>query len=135
MPHLKQSKNASIMNLSSQAGKHGFPLRSPYAAAKWGVIGFTKSIAIELGAYGIRVNALLPGLVAGDRIRRVIEAKAQQAGVAFKEQEASMFRSVSIKDYVTPQQLADMVVFTASPRAKTVSGQAISVCGDTNMLG
>src|SRR4029079_18445387 len=123
------------MNLSSQAGKHGFPLRSPYAAAKWGVIGLTKSIAMEIGASGIRWHALLPGLVAGDRIRRVIEAKAQQAGVAFKEQEAAMMRSVSLKDYVTPQQLADMVVFTASPRAKTVSGQAISVCGDTNMLG
>ena len=134
VPHLEQSKNASIMNLSSQAGKHGFPLRSAYAAAKWGVIGFTKSIAIELGPFGIRVNALLPGLVAGDRIRRVIEAKAQQAGVAFKEQEAAMFRNVSIKEYVTPQQLADMVVYTASPRAKTISGQAISVCGDTNML-
>jgi NAD(P)-dependent dehydrogenase (short-subunit alcohol dehydrogenase family) len=135
VPHLKQSHNASIMNLSSQAGKHGFPLRSAYAAAKWGVIGFTKSIAIELGPLGIRVNALLPGLVAGDRIRRVIEAKAQQAGVSFKDQEAAMFRSVSIKEYVTPQQLADMVVYTASPRAKTISGQAISVCGDTNMLG
>ena len=131
VPHLEQSKNASIMNLSSQAGKHGFPLRSAYAAAKWGVIGFTKSIAIELGPRGIRVNALLPGLVAGDRIRRVIEAKAQQAGVAFKEQEAAMFRNVSVKEYVTPQQLADMVVYTASPRAKTISGQAISVCGDT----
>ena len=135
VPCLKQSHNASIMNLSSQAGKHGFPLRSAYAAAKWGVIGFTKSIAMELGAFGIRVNALLPGLVAGDRIRRVIEAKAQQAGVSFKEQEGAMFRSVSIKEYVTPQQLADMVVYTASPRAKTISGQAISVCGDTNMLG
>ena len=135
IPHLKLSKNASIMNLSSQAGKHGFPLRSPYAAAKWGVIGFTKSIAIELGPFGIRVNALLPGIVAGDRGRRVIEAKAQQAGISFKEQEAMLFRSVSIKDYVTPQQLADMVVFTASPRATTISGQAISVCGDTNMLG
>jgi NAD(P)-dependent dehydrogenase (short-subunit alcohol dehydrogenase family) len=133
--HLKKSKNASIMNLSSQAGKHGFPLRSPYAAAKWGVVGFTKSIAIELGPFGIRVNALLPGLVAGDRIRRVIEAKAQQAGVSFKEQEAEMMRFVSLKEYVTPQQLADMVVFTASPRGRTISGQAISVCGDTNMLG
>jgi NAD(P)-dependent dehydrogenase (short-subunit alcohol dehydrogenase family) len=135
VPHLKQSQNASIMNLSSQAGKHGFPLRSAYAAAKWGVIGFTKSIAIDLGPFGIRVNALLPGLVAGDRIRRVIEAKAQQGGISFKEQEAAFFRNVSIKDYVTPQQLADMVVFAASPRAKTISGQAISVCGDTNMLG
>jgi NAD(P)-dependent dehydrogenase (short-subunit alcohol dehydrogenase family) len=135
IPHLERSNNASIMNLSSQAGKHGFPLRSAYAAAKWGVIGFTKSIAIELGGRGIRVNALLPGIVAGDRGRRVIEAKAQQAGISFKEMEAVIFRSVSIKDYVTPQQLADMVVFTASPRAKTISGQAISVCGDTNALG
>ena len=135
VPHLKQSKNASIMNLSSQAGKHGFPLRSPYAAAKWGVVGFTKSIAIELGPLGIRVNALLPGLVAGDRIRRVIEAKAQQRGVSFAEQEAHMMQFTSLKEYVTPQQLADMVVFAASPRGRTVSGQAISVCGDTNMLG
>lgn len=132
--HLKASNNASIMNLSSQAGKHGFPLRSAYAAAKWGVIGFTKSIAIELGPLGIRVNALLPGAVAGDRIRRVIEAKAQEQGIAFKEMEATFFRGMSIKEYVTPEQLADMVVFTASPRAKTVSGQAISVCGDTNSL-
>ena len=106
------------MNLSSQAGKHGFPLRSPYAAAKWGVIGFTKSIAIELGPRGIRVNALLPGLVAGDRIRRVIEAKAQQARRRLRGAGGRQFRNVSLKDYVTPQQLADMVVFIASPRGQ-----------------
>jgi NAD(P)-dependent dehydrogenase (short-subunit alcohol dehydrogenase family) len=135
IPHLRRSKNASIMNLSSQAGKHGFPLRSPYAAAKWGVIGFTKSIAIELGPEGIRVNALLPGLVAGDRIRRVIEAKAQQNGRSFKDQEDFMLQFTAMKDYVTPQQLADMVVFTASPRGRTISGQSISVCAGTNMLG
>ena len=135
IPHLKASGNASIMNLSSQAGKHGFPLRSAYAAAKWGVIGFTKTIAIELGPLGIRVNALLPGLVKGDRIRKVIEAKAHENDLPFEEQEANMFRSTSIKEYMTPQQLADMVVFAASPRARTISGQAISVCGDTNMLG
>lgn len=135
VPHLRKSKNASIMNLSSQAGRHGFPLRSPYAAAKWGVVGFTKSIAMELGPDGIRVNALLPGLVAGDRIRRVIEAKAQQNGRSFKAQEEFMLQFTSLRDYVTPQQLADMVVFTASPRGRTISGQALSVCGDTNMLG
>jgi NAD(P)-dependent dehydrogenase (short-subunit alcohol dehydrogenase family) len=135
IPHLKASPKASIMNLSSQAGKHGFPLRSAYAAAKWGVVGFTKSIAMELGPLGIRVNALLPGLVAGERIRKVIEAKAVENVISFKEQEQNMFRFISIKEYVTPQQLADMVVFAASPRARTISGQAISVCGDTNMLG
>jgi NAD(P)-dependent dehydrogenase (short-subunit alcohol dehydrogenase family) len=134
IPYLKQSNNPSVMNLSSQAGRHGFPLRSPYAAAKWGVIGFTKSIAMELGEYGIRVNALLPGLVAGDRIRRVLEAKAQQKGISFGDIERMALEDISIKEYVTPQQLADVVVFTASPRARTLSGEAISVCGDTSRL-
>ncbi|WP_164093833.1 SDR family NAD(P)-dependent oxidoreductase, partial [Stenotrophomonas maltophilia] len=68
VPHLKQSANASIINLSSAAGRLGFALRAPYAAAKWAVVGFTKSLSIELGEFGIRVNAILPGLVEGDRI-------------------------------------------------------------------
>ncbi|HRK17352.1 MAG TPA: SDR family oxidoreductase [Hyphomicrobiaceae bacterium] len=134
VPHLRQSRNASIMNVSSAAGKFGFAMRSPYAAAKWGVIGFTKSLAIELGSDGIRVNALLPGIVAGDRQRRVLEAKAQARGISYKEMEERAFSFTSIKDYVTAEQLADLVVFTASPRAKTISGQALSVDGDTNML-
>lgn len=135
IPHLRNSANASIVNLSSAAGKLGFPLRSPYAAAKWGVIGFTKSLAIELGPDGIRVNAILPGIVTGDRIRRVFEAKAQQRGVSFAEMEATMLQYTSMKSYVTPQQIADQIVFIASPRGRTISGQAISVCADTQMLG
>lgn len=132
--HLKASKNPSIINLSSAAGKNGFALRSPYAAAKWGVVGFTKSLAIELGEFGIRVNAILPGLVAGERIRRVLEAKAQQYGKSFMEVEATAFAYASIKEYVLPQQLADQMVFLASPRGRTISGQAISIDGDTKML-
>ncbi len=135
IPHLRRSANASIVNLSSAAGKHGFAMRAPYAAAKWGVIGFTKSLAIELGDDGIRVNAILPGLVAGDRQRRVLEAKAQQRGISFKEMETIAFSFTSIKEYVTPQQLADQIVFMASPRGRTISGQAISIDGDTRMLG
>jgi NAD(P)-dependent dehydrogenase (short-subunit alcohol dehydrogenase family) len=134
IPHLRASKNASIMNVSSQAGKHGFAMRAPYAAAKWGVIGFTKSLAIELGPDRIRVNALLPGIVAGDRQRRVLEAKAQARGISFADMERLAFSYTSIKEYVTPEQLADLVVFTASPRGSTISGQQLSVCGDTNML-
>ncbi|MBV1695466.1 MAG: SDR family oxidoreductase [Hyphomicrobiales bacterium] len=134
IPLLRASKNASIMNVSSQAGKHGFAMRAPYAAAKWGVIGFTKSLAIELGPDKIRVNALLPGIVAGDRQRRVLEAKAQARGISFAEMERLAFSYTSIKEYVTPEQLADLVVFTASPRGATISGQQLSVCGDTNML-
>jgi NAD(P)-dependent dehydrogenase (short-subunit alcohol dehydrogenase family) len=135
IPHLRNSGNGSIVNLSSAAGKLGFPLRSPYSAAKWGVIGFTKSLAIELGPDGIRCNAILPGIVTGDRIRRVFEAKAQQRGISFAEMETTMLQYTSMKSYVTPQQIADQIVFICSTRGRTISGQAISVCADTIMLG
>ena len=135
VPLLRKSKNASIVNISSAAGRLGFAMRAPYAAAKWGVIGLTKSLSIELGPENIRVNAILPGLVAGDRQRRVLEAKAQQRGISYAEMERTAFSYTSIKDYVTPDQLADQILFLCSPRGKTISGQAISVCGDTQMLG
>ena len=132
--HLKASKNASIINLSSAAGKFGFPNRSPYAAAKWGVIGFTKTLAMELGQYGIRANAILPGPVDGDRIRRVFEAKAQIAGKSMLEIQNATLANASIKALVPPTQLADMMLYLASPRASTLSGQAISIDSDVQGL-
>jgi NAD(P)-dependent dehydrogenase (short-subunit alcohol dehydrogenase family) len=135
VPLLRNSKNASIVNISSAAGRLGFAMRTPYAAAKWGVIGLTKSLSIELGPDNIRVNAILPGLVAGDRQRRVLEAKAQQRGISFAERERTASSYTSIKDYVTPEQIADQILFMCSRRGKTISGQAVSICGDTQMLG
>jgi NAD(P)-dependent dehydrogenase (short-subunit alcohol dehydrogenase family) len=134
VPHLRKSQNASIINVSSAAGRFGFPLRSPYAAAKWAVIGFTKSLSRELGQDGIRVNAILPGIVAGDRQRRVLEAKAQQHGVPFEEMEQKALANASLKEYVTAQQLADQIVFLCSPRGRTISGQAIAIDADLQML-
>ena len=80
IPHLKQSPAGVIINMSSVAGRFGFPNRSPYAATKWGVIGFTKTLAIELGEWGIRANAIAPGAVEGDRIERVFAGRAQIGG-------------------------------------------------------
>ncbi len=134
LPFLRDSDNASIINLSSAAGRLGFAMRTPYAAAKWGVIGFTKSLSVELGPEGIRANAILPGLVAGDRIRRVIEAKAQRQGRAFAEAEADALALTGMRSYVTQQQIADQIVFLASERGRTISGQAVSVCADTQAL-
>ena len=134
VPHLRASKNASIVAVSSLAGRLGFALRTPYAAAKWGVIGLTKSLAVELGGDGIRVNALLPGVVSGDRQKRVLTAKAEAKGITYEEMEELALSFTSLKEYVTPRQLADLVVFVASPLGKTISGQSLSVCGDTNML-
>ena len=132
--YLSESGNASIVNVSSAAGRFGFPLRSPYSASKWAVIGFTKTLAMELGPLGIRVNAILPGVVAGDRIRRVIENKARARGRSYEEVHDEFLRNISMRTMVTPQQIADQIVFLCSPRGRTISGQAISVDGDAQSL-
>jgi len=135
VPHLRRSKNASVMHVSSLAGRLGFALRTPYAASKWGVVGLMRSLAVELGGDGIRVNALLPGIVAGERQERVLGAKAKARGISFEEMEKLAFSYTSIKEYVTAEDLANLVAFVASPLGRMISGQALSVCGDNNMLG
>ncbi len=134
MPMLKAAGGGSIVNLSSSAGRFGFPLRSPYAAAKWGVVGFTKSLAAEAGPDGVRVNCLQPGLVAGDRIDRVIAAKAKARGVSFEALQDEMLRTTSMRTFVTAEEVANVALFLASDAGKHISGQAIPICGDVQYL-
>ena len=134
VPYLRKSRNASIVNLSSAAGRLGFALRTPYSSSKWAVVGFTKSLAIELGKAGIRVNAIQPGVVEGERIRNVFTAKAKARKMSFENMQAEALSYVSLRTMVTPRQLADAILFICSPRGRTISGQAISICGDTQML-
>ncbi len=134
VPALKASTNPSIIGISSAAGRFGFPLRTPYAAAKWGVVGFIKSLAMELGEFGIRANAILPGSVDGPRIRAVFENKARERNVSMAEVQALALSATSLKCLIPPQHLANMAVFLSSPLAATVSGQAIAVDGDMQML-
>src|SRR3954469_18638810 len=134
VPHLRKSPNASIVNISSAAGRVGFPLRTPYAAAKWAVVGFSKSLAAELGPEGIRVNAIQPGIVEGERIDRVMAKKAKARGISGEAMTREALSVVSMRTMVTPRQIADQIVFICSERGRTISGQAISICGDTQML-
>jgi NAD(P)-dependent dehydrogenase (short-subunit alcohol dehydrogenase family) len=134
IPALRRAGGGSIINLSSAAGRFGFPLRSPYAAAKWGVVGFTKTLAIELGPDGIRVNAILPGLVDGPRIRRVLSAKAAATGLSENEQTDKSVSQNSLRCFVTQHDIANMALYLCSPFGATISGQAISVDGDTQVL-
>ena len=134
IPALRAAGGGSIINLSSAAGRFGFPLRSPYAAAKWGVVGFTKSLAIELGPDGIRANAILPGLVDGPRIRAVIRAKAVAAGISENEQTERAVATTSLRCFVTQQDIANMALYLCSPFGATISGQAMNVDGDMQVL-
>ena len=135
VPMLKASGGGSIINLSSAAGRLGFPFRTPYAAAKWGVVGFSKSLSMEVGTDNIRVNAIQPGVVEGDRINRVIDAKAKALGISFDEQKERSLDKVSMRVMVSPQDIANMALYLASDLGKHVTGQAISVCAGVEMLG
>jgi NAD(P)-dependent dehydrogenase (short-subunit alcohol dehydrogenase family) len=134
VPLLKAAGGGSIVNISSVAGRLGYPLRTPYAASKWAVVGLTKSLAMELGPDGIRVNCIQPGLVAGPRIDRVIQAKADALGVGFEEMKQRLLKTVSLRRMVTAEDVAETALFVCSPAGASVTGQALSVCGDHQVL-
>jgi len=135
VPRLRAAGGGSIINLSSAAGRLGFPYRTPYAAAKWAVVGFSKSLSMEVGTDNIRVNAIQPGVVEGERIDRVIAAKAEAMGISFEEQKKISLERVSMRSMVSPQDIANMALFLASDAGAHVTGQAISVCAGVEMLG
>jgi NAD(P)-dependent dehydrogenase (short-subunit alcohol dehydrogenase family) len=130
IPHLKKSKAGCIINMASIAGRYGFANRSPYAATKWGVIGLTKTLAMELGEWGIRANAIAPGAVEGDRIVRVFQGRAQISGRSMEEVKADAFAAQSIDGFIDPKDIAQLAVFLASDAAKSISGQVIPIDKD-----
>ncbi|MEO6959517.1 MAG: SDR family oxidoreductase [Burkholderiaceae bacterium] len=134
IPLLKQSKAGVIINMSSAAGHLGFAGRAAYASSKWAVVGFTKTLAIELGQFGVRVNAILPGAVEGPRIRAVIASKAQAMGIPNKELTQSYEQQASLGRMVSARDIANMALFAASAAAASVNGQALTVDGHTQAL-
>lgn len=134
IPLLRGSASGVILNMSALAGRLGYPNRSAYATTKWGLVGLTKTLAIELGEAGIRVNAILPGAVDGDRFRNVLEGRARQSGRSIAQETAIAMRSMSIKKLVEPGQVAALAMFLASDAASTISGQVFPIDGDTQSI-
>src|SRR5258708_6443972 len=134
MPMIKAAGGGSSINLSSAAGRLAFPMRTPYSAAKFAVVGFTESLAAEAGPDKVRVNCIQPGVVEGERIERVIAAKAQGLGLSFDQVKAKMREGVSMHTTLTQQDIANTALFLATDAGKHISGQAISVCGGTRYL-
>ena len=130
IPHLIRSTAGVVINMSSAAGRFGYPNRSPYATVKWGLIGFTKTLSMELGEHGVRVNAILPGGVEGERVQRVLAGRARATGQTIEAMQAGALANQSIKQFVDPDDIAALAVFLASDAAKSISGQMLNIDGD-----
>ncbi|MBB1595319.1 SDR family oxidoreductase [Achromobacter sp. UMC46] len=135
VPLLRTAGGGSIVNISSVAGRLGFSLRTPYSASKFGLAGLTQTWAMELGPDGIRVNSVLPGVVAGDRVERVIAARASAGGVSHDEMRMQLVEKVSLRRMTQPEDVANQVAFLCSDEGAMISGQSISVCGNVEYLG
>jgi len=131
IPMLKKNKGGSIINISSTAGVFGFPLRSPYAVSKAATLSFTKTAAMELGKYGIRVNAILPGVTRGSRMNRVIDAKAKYLGVSKKSIEKDFVSMASMNSWIEEEDIGKLCSFLMSDDSNKISGQSIAVDGNT----
>ena len=129
IPHIRTAGQGSIVCMASVAGKYAFPLRSPYAASKAAVIALARSLSVELGPEQIRVNAIAPGVVSGDRIRRVFTDRAKTRGISYDEMQEIALRAVSMKTMVDPEEIAELVMYLCSPAGRPISGQVMSICG------
>ncbi len=134
LPMLRQGRDASIVNLSSAAGRLGMAGRSAYSASKWAVVGLTKTLAIELGPDGIRVNAICPGAVNGPRIDAVVNAKAAMLGLPADQVSELYHNQSSLGRLIEAEDIANMAAFVASSLARNVNGQALAVDGNTEKL-
>jgi NAD(P)-dependent dehydrogenase (short-subunit alcohol dehydrogenase family) len=127
LPDMMARRSGRIINISSVAGKIAYPLRSPYAVSKWGLIGLTLTLAREVGPYDIQVNAVCPGPVEGERMRRIIATRAAELGQAVEEAERWYLDKMALRRMVRAEDVAAVVAFLASPEARNITGQALDV--------
>ncbi|AGF71153.1 SDR family oxidoreductase [Corynebacterium halotolerans] len=131
VPLLKDSGGGSILVMSSLAGRFGYPNRIAYSTTKWGLIGFTKTLSLELGPHGITVNSIHPGAVQGERLDRVFEGRAELSGRSIEEEKAAGMENQAIKSFTDPADIGALAVFLSGPHARTISGQQFPIDGDS----
>ena len=131
IPLLKQSGRASIIVMGSIAGRFGYPNRIAYSTTKWGLVGFTKTLSLELGPHGITANTIHPGAVRGPRIERVMQGRAAISGRTVEEETELALANQAVRDFVDPADIAALAVFLAGPHGRTISGQAFPIDGDS----
>ena len=128
LPGMIERKSGKIINITSVAGQRAYPLRSPYAVSKAGLIALTRTLAAEVGPHNIRVNAIAPGPVSGNRMKRVIEERARSTGQSIAEIEGSYLDALALGRMVDEEDVARMALFLASKQGDNITGQVFNVC-------
>jgi NAD(P)-dependent dehydrogenase (short-subunit alcohol dehydrogenase family) len=131
IPRLKASPAGSIIVMSSLAGRFGYPNRVAYATTKWGLVGFTKTLALELGPFGITANSMHPGGVEGPRVRQVLRGRAERSGRTVEEETELALSNQSIRRFTDAEDVAALAVFLAGPYGRSISGQMLPIDGDS----
>jgi NAD(P)-dependent dehydrogenase (short-subunit alcohol dehydrogenase family) len=133
LPHMADRKRGKIINISSVAGHKGYPMRSPYAVSKWGMIGLSQTLAAEWGRYNIQVNTISPGPVRGDRIDEVIRQRSKQSGRPIEEVTGEYTVKLALERFVEPEHVAATAVFLASGESDSITGEVIQVSSGYNL--
>lgn len=131
IPLLKEGTDPAIIVMSSLAGRFGYPNRVAYSTTKWGLVGFTKTLAMEYGSDGITANTIHPGAVEGPRINQVLQGRADASGTTLEEERQKALANQSVKSFVDPDDIAALIVFLAGPHARCISGQMFPIDGDS----
>lgn len=128
IPHMLARKSGRILNMASNVGRRGLPLRSDYVCSKWALLGFTQTLALEVAAHNIRVNAICPGPIEGDRIEQLVRMHAEAEGTSFDDMHRA-WENVPMKRFVKPEEVANVIKFLCSDESSAMTGQALNITG------
>jgi NAD(P)-dependent dehydrogenase (short-subunit alcohol dehydrogenase family) len=128
-PYMMARGSGAIVNVASNVARRGLPYRADYVCSKWALLGFTQTLALELVASGIRVNAVCPGPVSGDRIEQIVQMHAEAEGKPFEEIHRAWADAAPMKRFIEPEEVCRVVMFLCSDDSSAMTGQALNITG------
>ena len=122
-----EQQSGRIISITSIAGLQAYALRSPYCASKWAMIGFTQTLAEEVGRYNITANAIAPGPIKGERMDRVISARAAQMNASYEDVMRQYVEPTALKRFAEEDDIAAMALFLASDEGRNITGETMNI--------
>ncbi|HMB36894.1 MAG TPA: SDR family NAD(P)-dependent oxidoreductase [Methylomirabilota bacterium] len=129
LPGMIARKYGKVVNISGTSGLRGYKYRAAYSSSKWALRGFTRTVALEVGRHNINVNALHPGIVAGDRMDKLCREKAKKRGWTPEQVHQEYVDEMALRRVTVSEDIANAVLFLVSDESKNMTGQSVTVDG------